>query len=116
MAGGFFIIFDTLSRLIFGLGNPAVQVVSTLEELAKEIEGSAQANAPWADRTGMARAGLTASVDRTGTEVTISLFHTVDYGEWLETIQSGRFAVIMPTLEEYSDRVMAAVNAERISG
>jgi hypothetical protein len=66
---------------------------------ANGIEEYAKSNAPWADRTGNARAGLTANAQHNGGEVSISLEHTVDYGFWLEVIQNGDFAIIMPTLE-----------------
>lgn len=117
MASTFRIIFDTLTKLLWlNTVDPAPRVVSTLEALAQEIQAAAQSDAPWSDRTGEARAGLEASVNREGDVVSIDLYHTVDYGQWLETIQSGRFAIIMPTLEAYADRVMEAVNAERKSG
>lgn len=72
------------------------------QQWAQEIRDWAQDNAPWEDRTGDARAGLDVEVDQHGTVIDIVLFHTVDYGQWLETIQSGRFATIMPTLEHFA--------------
>jgi hypothetical protein len=39
--------------------------------------------------------------------VTLFLYHTVEYGLWLETIQNGRFATLMPTLEQNANRVFA---------
>jgi len=114
---GFRLIFDSLTVPLYAaLSDPQGKVVRTMEDLAQEIQFYAQDTAPWADRTGEARDGLTTEVEREGNSVTLSLFHTVDYGQWLETIQSGRFAVIMPTLEQYADEVFAAVHAERSSG
>jgi hypothetical protein len=75
------------------------------EEGADEVVSYAKATAPWEDRTGDAREGLNADVYETTEGVVLDLFHTVDYGLWLETIQSGRFAVIMPTLEVYASRL-----------
>lgn len=60
----------------------------------------------------MARAGLGTDVYRDGLNVELVLFHTVDYGLWLETIQSGRFATIMPTLEALAFGIFESVNAE----
>ena len=77
------------------------------EEGADEVVSYAKATAPWEDRTGDAREGLNADVYETTEGVVLDLFHTVDYGLWLETIQSGRFAVIMPTLEVYASRLFA---------
>lgn len=114
---GFRIIYDSLTvELWEATSDPTDKVIRTLEDLASEIKAYAQDNAPWTDRTGEARAGLDTSVDREGDDVVLELFHTVDYGQWLETIQSGRFAIIMPTLEVYADQVFEAVSAERRSG
>lgn len=117
MAGGtgFRIIADTLTVPIMrlsadGLGT-AVQDALLTE--AANMEQYAQDNAPWADRTGEARAGLTAEVDHDKGNVYVSLFHTADYGQWLEVIQSGRFAIIMPTLEQFANEIFDRVGAKR---
>jgi len=113
----FDIIYDTLTFGILRLGSGLDEAVEqTLEGLAEEIQQAAQENAPWSDRTGDARAGLSAEVVHDGHDFTIELSHSVDYGQWLETIQSGRFAIIMPTLEQYSQKVFDAVGAERAGG
>jgi len=114
MTSGFFILQDTLSGGIDDL-NPD-EGVDHAEQVAQEILASAQANAPWADRTGAAREGLEVSVDEEGDEIVVTLAHTVEYGIWLETIQSGRFAIIMPTLEQYAAQVHLAVAEGVFSG
>lgn len=91
-----------LLTLINGVNNRARRA---FEEGADEVVSYAKATAPWEDRTGDAREGLNADVYETTEGVVLDLFHTVDYGLWLETIQSGRFAVIMPTLEVYASRL-----------
>lgn len=73
-------------------------------DMADDIESTAKANAPWADRTGAARAGLTAEVDSVNGDIVLTLFHTEEHGLWLEVIQNGRFAIIMRTLEEYAPK------------
>lgn len=116
MAGaGFFILADSLSHAldIFGAGDDAMD---NARDIAQEILNDARANAPWADRTGAAREGLEVDVDREGGDIVITLAHTVDYGLWLETIQSGRFAIIMPTLEKYAAQVHQAVAEGIFSG
>jgi hypothetical protein len=96
-----FSIRDTITagctRMMKLLG---VYVGSQAERFAKIAEQRAQQNAPWEDRTGDARNGLTGSAETTGVETTITLAHTVDYGLWLEVRWNGRYAIIMPTLEE----------------
>lgn len=78
------------------------------EQAAVGILHYARANAPWADRTGMARAGLQTSVFVTGEEVVLELYHTVEHGLWLEVIQDGAFATIMPTLEQFAPMAFAS--------
>lgn len=81
-----------------------------LEEYAEEIQEYAQENAPWEDQTGDARGGLTAQyVDAGFMEHAIVLYHTVDYGIWLETRWNGRLAIILPTLEAMGPRIMGGL-------
>lgn len=87
-------------------------ILNVLQDDADRVLSYARSNAPWGDRTGMARAGLGTDVYRDGLNVELVLFHTVDYGLWLETIQSGRFATIMPTLEALAFGIFESVNAE----
>lgn len=99
--GGFFMedsMTDAIDSLSMGVTDKAREV---FESAAGEILAYAQTNAPWDDRTGMAREGLITEVNEVDNEIYLVLAHTVDYGQWLETIQSGRFAIIMPTLEVY---------------
>ena len=98
--------FFTDTSLAIGLAEADTKVVSQMEEVMLEVAKRsleyAKANAPWTDRTGDARAGLDVAVDNDGTSITMQLYHTVDYGLWLEVIQNGRFAILMPTLQGYS--------------
>lgn len=111
--GGFFILGDSLSELFDGLHED--EALDAATGLAKEIEDDAKANAPWEDRTGQARDGLEAEASMEGGEIVVTLMHTVDYGQWLETIQSGKFAIIMPTLEKYGPAVQRGI-AEGLFG
>jgi hypothetical protein len=73
---------------------------------AKEVEEYAKNNAPWENRTGDAREGLTALGDQRLTSYTITLFHTVDYGIWLEVRWDGKYAIIMPTMIHMGHELM----------
>lgn len=79
-----------------------------------QVENYARNHAPWEDRTGDARAGLTTDVYENDGSVFLELAHTVEYGLWLEIIQNGRFAIILPTLEVMAPQVMGKAVA-RIS-
>lgn len=76
---------------------------------AARIEAYAKANAPWTDRTGNARQGLTARAFKTATAVTLMLWHSMEYGIWLEVKNDGRFAIILPTLEAHYGSYMQAI-------
>lgn len=85
----------------------ADNVAQAMEQGKGEVEAYAQANAPWSDRTGAARAGLNATVYMEGGEVVLELAHGVEYGYWLEVIQEGAYAIIMPTLEALGPQIIA---------
>lgn len=56
-------------------------------------------NAPWHDNTGNARAGLnTVHEKEPMVEHRLVLYHSVNYGIWLEVRFSGRYAIIGPTM------------------
>jgi hypothetical protein len=80
--------------------------VEEFQKAESQVETVGRQNAPWADRTGNARAGLTAEAYGRDHSAVLEFFHTVDYGKWLELIQNGRFAIIMPTLETEGRRIM----------
>lgn len=78
-------------------------------------ETYARINAPWTDQTGNARNGLFAKHDSEAmVQHTLTVYHTMPYGYWLEVRWSGRYAIIGPTLvhmgEELAKMVAAAVN------
>lgn len=91
----------------FGTGAFTSNAEEVFQQAAGAILEYARANAPWADRTGDARNGLQVDVYTEGNSVILDLYHTIDYGLWLEVIQNGAFAIIMPTLENFAPLVFA---------
>lgn len=78
---------------------------------ASEIQAKMQTNRPWTDRTGMAKMTLRARVSQPSkTTVRITLSHGVDYGIWLELAHEKNFAIIAPTIEEESPRIIEDLN------
>lgn len=75
-------------------------------EFAPKLAEYARANAPWEDRTGDARAGLDSTPIITPTSFGVSLFHTMDYGVWLEIRWGGYYAIILPTIEVLGPELM----------
>jgi hypothetical protein len=80
------------------------------EGFAREVENYAKEHAPWQDRTGEARQGLTAIGKQRLVYYEIELFHTVEYGVWLEVRWNGKYAIIEPTLEVMGPRLMASLD------
>lgn len=84
----------------------------TMEKMARDMEAYAKANAPWKDRTHDARdrlQGVAVHDDRKEIS-TAFLGHGVGYGFYLETMQGGRFQIIMPTIQHFGKRVLSTVN------
>ena len=92
---------DKVLRLVFDLA----------QMFAAKIEAFAKANAPWTDRTGNARQGLTGRAFKSATAVTILLFHQAEYGIWLEVANAGRYAIILRALESHYTEYMRAIQA-----
>jgi len=76
---------------------------------APKVQSHARVNASWVDQTGNARQGLSARAQHAPTSHAIVLFHSVPYGIWLEVRWSGRYAVILPTIESLGRQVMGDV-------
>lgn len=89
-------------------GNAKVQrgLQAVMEYSAPQVEAHMKTNAPWTDRTGNARGGLRATPFRDGGNYGILLYHTMPYGIWLEVKYSGRYAIIVPTIEVMGPVVM----------
>lgn len=75
-------------------------------EFTPKLAEYAKANAPWEDRTGDARSGLSSEALITDDSMGISLFHTMDYGIWLEIRWGGLYAIILPTIEALGPELM----------
>lgn len=114
---GVWIEKDTISpALAYAVTNVSSEVTERTRQAAHAVEQDAKANAPWADRTGAARAGLYADVYEEGGEIVLELGHSVDYGQWLELIQDGQYAIILPTLEKMASSVMQAAGGGLFPG
>ena len=114
--GGRWIMFDGMSAaLLLAADSAEENAIEHFEAQAPSVLEYAMTNAPWEDRTGEARAGLGVEVYEEDGEIYLDLYHTVEYGLWLETIQNGRFATIMPTLEVYADILIGGAGGQVLS-
>lgn len=85
-------------------------IEALLEQVAEEMQEYARSHASWDDRTGEARSGLTAEVVDEGLfSNSIVLYHTVDYGIWLEIRWNGKYAIIVPTIEHFGPIIMSSL-------
>lgn len=107
--GGFRILFDTMSAGIQATAFLTDNIEDELRSVVDQMVADAQENAPWSDNTGDARRGLNATIEDADDVWTVTLAHEVDYGQWLETIQSGQYAIIMPTIEAWADDIQRVI-------
>jgi len=108
--------YDTLTpslKRLLSKVDAAVDLVFDLFEA--QAETKMRTGARWTDRTGNARAGLMAQHDKNPMqEHSLTLYHSVHYGIWLEVRWSGRYAIIGPVMfkiaDEMSRALVAAIN------
>jgi len=81
-------------------------IVALGQTWAAELEGRAKQNAPWTDRTGNARNGLFGQVVVSRDDAVIMLAHSMDYGVWLELCNDGRYAILLPTMNNAIPRIV----------
>lgn len=102
---------SVLADAIDRYGDRVLTTVAAIAQyVATEMQNDAKANAAWTDRTSNARTGLfgTSEADFAQHVVTIYLSHgaTIDYGRWLELRASGRYAIIMRTMQAHYEPLM----------
>lgn len=101
-----------LATAVERYGERVLQAVAAVAQYtATAMQNDAKANAAWTDRTGNARTGIfgTSEADFAAKVVTIYLSHgaLIDYGVYLELANSGRYAVIMRTMQAHYEPLMA---------
>lgn len=90
------------------------RLIAAIGELAHYfepvIESYAKANAPWTDRTGNARQSLFTATEIARDMVTLYLSHGMEYGVFLELCNSGKYAIVMPTLQAHYGPIKQALD------
>lgn len=79
------------------------------EQRVQMMERDAKQNAPWTDRTGLARKGLFGYTINRDANLVLRIAHTMDYGVFLELANQGRFAVLEPTAKSHADPYFQSV-------
>lgn len=70
------------------------------ETSAKKLESEAKKNAPWTDRTTLARTTITGTAERKGRKMVIALAGNMEYSIYLEEARNGKYAILNPTIEK----------------
>lgn len=97
-----------LDKMSVKLGATVLMYAATK---ASKIESQMKAKRPWVDRTGMAKAMLSAKVSQPSqTLIRITLAHGVEYGIWLELANEKNYAIIEPTINEEGPRIISDLN------
>lgn len=74
-------------------------IIILLNNHKAEIQEWMQQNASWTDRTGAARRGLYVTTDIMADSILLILGYSVPYGIFLETKNTGRYAILTPALD-----------------
>lgn len=86
-------VADRTDRIADGFPRAALSIMN---DLGIEAQAAMVAEAPWTDRTGLARKGLRAVARDTGGSITLTLYHSMAYGIFLELKNGGRYAILIP--------------------
>lgn len=100
---------------IQGLEGRVRQQVNVLgNATGQKMQSFAQENAPWTDRTGDARQLLKykSTMDKNG--VTVSIFHQVEYGLWLEVAHNEKYAILKNSRDAILPEFIEAIKHIRI--
>lgn len=80
---------------------------AVMERSGDQATAYMKMNAPWTDRTSNARNGLGAIAFKQGNKWVLNLFGRASYQIYLEKNNSGRYAIIGPTILIWGPRLMA---------
>jgi hypothetical protein len=98
---------DTLTPTLETFDEDVRQAIrSVLEYWAARAVTQMRQNASWTDRTSNARNGLASRVLVGSDDASLVLFHTMNYGIWLEVRWSGRYAIIGPTMNDIGPKAL----------
>lgn len=114
-ASGVFVHDGIGPTLDYMVASTAGRVMEAMIEGEAKLQMYAQLNAPWSDITGAARSGLTSSLYMEDGYITVEIAHTVEHGYWLEMIQDGRFAILLPTIEALGPEIIRDAGAQVVS-
>lgn len=89
-----------------------LQVLS--QATGQKIQEYAQENAPWTDRTGDARQRLKYNSEINENGLTISIFHQMEYGIYLELCNNEKYAILKNSRDAMLPEFLDAVKHIRL--
>jgi hypothetical protein len=106
---------DTITPKMFAASKTADGFLrQTTEFHSLRAQTNAKKQAPWTDRTGNARSGLSSEAGveytATGAMYQIDIFHRMPYGIWLEVKHSGRYSIINKTVTQEAPAFFKTAN------
>jgi hypothetical protein len=93
-------LFERRHRMIAGLLALGQNVGAQMEAAGKRKPENG--GAPWKDRTGHARQGLTHDAILLDEKIRVRYAHTMEYGVQLEKAHSGKYAELEPRAKEFA--------------
>ncbi len=84
----------------------AILLDDVANPMAEDMQTYARQNHPWTNRTMAAERGLEGSVKHEGNLIHMILAQTAENRHWLEIRWAGRYAIILPTLQEFYPELM----------
>ena len=81
---------------------------------AKRLESYAKQKAPWTDRTGDARQRLKYNSEINENGLTISIFHQMEYGIYLELCNNEKYAILKNSRDAMLPEFLDAVKHIRL--
>ena len=104
---GFQMDTSGLSRSLSGMAQRQLYAQEVMaRNAAKQMEADAKASAPWKDRTGLARGGITGNSVRSGSIFTITLSGSVRYMVYLELAHGKKWAILWPTMQKHQQQIL----------
>ncbi len=91
----------------YGVERHLAAVKALAEYFEPVLETYAKGHKPWQNQTGNAQQSLFSVSELANEVVTLYLSHGMEYGVFLELCNSGRYAIIMPTLEAHYETIRA---------
>lgn len=82
-------------------------VAGVVKQRSHIAVGWMKENAPWTDRTGNARSGLSTETEHVAkVHHTLHMFYRVTYGIWLEVRNAGQYSIIIPAILDQGPKMM----------